>query len=184
MRLSIMFACAALAGTAFAEGPASGRLVGPGLGISWGKPGVSLTQYRADAIECGRNAAATDLAGTDPAKALVVGSRLIGNDPNATPGAVVDPMAGPAAGPDAMQNAGSTASVVQMIGPDRQIAKAGDILETALEHCLRQHGYRKFKLTSEQRHRLSKLPIGSDARHRYLHRLASDPEVLTRQAAE
>jgi hypothetical protein len=184
MRLSIAFACAVIAGAALAGVPAAARLVSPGLGISWGKPGVSLAQYRADAIKCGHDAAATDLAGTDPARALIVGSRLIDNDPNATPGAVVDPMAGPAAGPDAMQNAGSTASVDRMIGPDRQIAKAGDILESALERCLRQHGYRKFKLTSEQRHRLSKLPLGSDARHAYLHSLASNPEVLTRQAVE
>ena len=73
---------------------------------------------------------------------------------------------------------------MQMIGPERQFAKAGDILESALERCLREHGYRKFKLTSEQRHRLSKLRVGSDARHAYLHSLASDPEVLTRQATD
>jgi hypothetical protein len=182
MRLSIIAVAAACA--AAAAGPAAARLVSPGLGISWGKPGVSLAQYRADAIACGRNAAAFDLAGTDPARALVVGSRMIDNDPNATPGAVVDPMAGPAAGPDAMQNAGSTANVTRMIAPDRQIAKAGDILESALERCLRQHGYRKFKLTSEQRRRLSRLPVGSDARHAYLHSLAADPDILTRQAAD
>jgi hypothetical protein len=73
---------------------------------------------------------------------------------------------------------------MRMISPERQFAKAGDILERAVERCLSERGYRKFKLTSDQRHRLSKLPIGSDARHAYLHSLASDPEVLTRQAAD
>jgi hypothetical protein len=184
MRLSIAFACTMVTSMALAGGPAAARIASPGVGISWGKPGVSLVQYRTDAIQCGLNASGTDLTGTDPAKALIVGSRMIANDPNASPGAVVDPRAGPSAAPDAMQNAGSTASVEQMIGPDRQIAKAGDILETELERCLRQLGYRKFKLTSEQRHKLSKLPVGSDARHAYLHSLASDPDVLTRQAVK
>jgi hypothetical protein len=184
MRLSIAFACTILAGTVIAAGPAAARLVSPGRGISWGKPGVSLAQYRADAIHCGLSAYDTDLAGTDPAKALVIGSRLIDNDPDPTATAVIDPMAGPAAAPEATQNAGSTASVTQMIAPDRQIAKAGDILESALERCLRQQGYRKFKLNSEQRHRLSKLPAGSDARRAYLHSLASDPDILSRQAAD
>lgn len=167
---------------AVAAAPAAARLVSPGAGISWGKAGVSLDQYRKDAIECGRNAAATDLAGTDPAKALVIGSRLMENDPNAAAGAVVDPTAGPAAAADVVAGAGSTPGVMQMIGPERQFAKAGDILEGALERCLKTRGYRKFKLTSEQRHRLAKLPPGSDARHFYLHSLASNADVLARQA--
>jgi hypothetical protein len=184
MRLPIALACTAAAFVAVTGGPAAARLVSPGLGISWGKPGISLAQYRADAIQCGQNAAATDLAGTDPAKALVIGSRMIANDPNASPAAVVDPRAGPAASADVVGSAGSTPGVEQMIGPDRQIAKAGDILETALERCLARHGYRKFKLTGEQRRKLAKLPLGSDARHAYLHSLASDPEVLERQAVQ
>lgn len=183
MRLPILLACtAAIAG--FATGPAAARLVSPGLNVSWGKAGVTLAQYRADAIQCSQNAAGTDLSNTDPAKALVLGSRMIANDPTVGAGATVDPTAGPSAAPDALQGAGSSPSVMQMIGPDRQIAKAGDILERAEERCLRGKGYRKFKLNTEQRHRLSKLPLGSDARRAYLHSLASDPDVLTRQAVD
>ena len=63
-------------------------------------------------------------------------------------------------------------------------AKAGDIMESALEHCLKARGYRKFKLTSAQRHALAKLPVGSDARHAYLHSLASNARVLETQAAD
>jgi hypothetical protein len=184
MRFSIVIASAATFCATIAAGPAAARLVSPGLGISWGKPGVSLAQYRADAIQCGQRAAGTDLAGTDPAKALVVGSRLMENDPSVGPGAVVDPTAGPSAAADAVAGAGSSPGVMRMIGPERQFAKAGDILENALERCLREHGYSKFKLTSGQRHRLSKLPVGSDARHAYLHSLASNPDILTHQAAE
>jgi hypothetical protein len=162
---------------------AAAKLVSPGFNISWGKPGVSLDRYRQDAIECGRTAAATDLAGTDPAKAFVIGTRLMENDPTVGFGAVVDPTAGPSAGADAVAGAGSSPGVMRMIGPERQLAKAGDILESALEHCLKARGYRKFKLTGSQRHRLEKLPLGSDARHAYLHSLASNATVLETQAA-
>ena len=181
MRVSILLIASA---AAFAAAPVGARLVSPGLNISWGKPGVSLAQYRADAIACGKTAAATDLAGTDPAKALIIGSRLMENDPTDGPGASTDPTAGPSASADAVAGAGSSQGVMQMIGPERQFAKAGDILESVLERCLKEHGYRKFKLTSEQRHRLSKLPLGSDQRHAYLHSLASNPDVLNQQAAD
>jgi hypothetical protein len=180
MRRSILIACM-IAATAM---PAAARVVSPGLGVSWGKAGISLAQYRKDAIECGHSAAATDLAGTDPAKAFVVGSRLMENDPNVAPGAVTDPTADPSAAADAVAGAGSTPGVMRMIGPERQFAKAGDILEGALERCLKARGYRKFKLTSAQRHRLSKLPLGSDQRHAYLHSLASNADVLASQAAD
>jgi hypothetical protein len=182
MRRSIPIACLILC-AALAR-PAAARLVDPGAGISWGKPGVSLVQYRRDAIECGRSAASTDLAGTDPAKALVIGSRLMDNDPTVGPGAVIDPMAGPSAAADAIAGAGSSPGVMRMIGPERQFAKAGDILERALEHCLAARGYRKFKLSPAQKHRLAKLPLGSDARHAYLHSLASNAQVLETQAAD
>ena len=180
MRVSIALACGIAC--AAVSPAAAAKLVNPGAGISWGKAGISLVQYRKDAVECGRSAAATNLAGTGPAKAFVIGSRLMENDPNVAPSAVIDPTAGPAAAADAVAGARSSPSVMQMIGPERQFAKAGDILESALERCLKARGYRKFKLTSAQRHRLSKLPLGSDARHAYLHSLASDPNVLSRQA--
>src|SRR3954470_16904416 len=45
--------------------------------LSWGKPGVSYDEYRADATTCLREAAGTDLAGTEPANALVFATRQI-----------------------------------------------------------------------------------------------------------
>ena len=92
MRPALHLACAVATAAAFAASAAGARLVSPGFSISWGKAGVTLTQYRADAIACGQNAAATDLSNTDPAKALVIGSRLIGNDRNPVASPVVDPM--------------------------------------------------------------------------------------------
>jgi hypothetical protein len=138
--------------------PAEARLVGPGFSKSWGKAGVSLDQYRADAITCGREAAATDLRNSGPAKALVLASRLIENAPDIF-----------------------AASVAwQMAAPDHNIPKAGDLLQARLDRCLIARGYRLFKLTAGQRHRLSRLPTGSMARHAYLHSLASDARVLER----
>ena len=164
--------------------PAEARLVSAGIDRSWGKAGVSLAQYRADAVACGRQAAGTDLAGTDPAKALIVASRMIDNNAQPISSGAQDATQPPGATAGALDSAGTTPDAIRMIGPDRQIAKAGDILHAALDRCLSSRGYRVFRLTAEQRHRLARLPLGSDARHAYLHSLASDPQVLERQAVD
>ena len=148
--------------SALAVAPAQGRYIGPGFAKSWGKAGVSLADYRTDAVTCGRQAAALDIADSNPAKAFVLASRQIDNAPD------ID----------------TVAEAMRIASPERNFLKVGDMLEAAIERCLTARGYHKFKLTSEQRHRLSKLQVGSDARHAYLHSLASDPEVLTRQAAD
>ncbi|MDB5721642.1 MAG: hypothetical protein JWP15_2260 [Alphaproteobacteria bacterium] len=164
--------------------PAHAKLVSAGPGVSWGKAGVSLDQYRSDSIACGRQAANYDLTGSDPARALAVASKIIDNQANAGPPAVQDATQPPGAAMDALGMAGATPSAVQMVGPDRQIAKAGDLIKTALDNCLAGRGYREFRLTGEQKRKLSKLPVGSDARHAYLHSLASNPTVLENQAIQ
>ncbi|MDB5693407.1 MAG: hypothetical protein JWO81_2470 [Alphaproteobacteria bacterium] len=148
--------------SALAAIPAQARYVSAGYDKSWGKVGVSLAAYRGDAVACGRQAASLDLAGSDPARALVLASRLIDNAPDVE----------------------TASDAMRIASPERNFLKAGDLLQAALERCLTQRGYRRFKLTSGQRHRLSELPIGSDARHAYLHSLASNPDVLTRQAVD
>jgi hypothetical protein len=158
MRIAIVAICL----SAVVAAPASARYVGPGAAKSWGKPGVSLAGYRDDAVACGRQAAALDVAGSDPARALVLASRMIDNAPDVATVA------------DAMRTASA----------ERNFLKVGDMLQAELDRCLAGRGYHKFKLTSGQRHRLAKLPLGSDARHVYLHSLASDPDVLARQAAD
>ena len=151
---------AAIAVSAFVAAPAAARYVGPGRDKSWGKPGVTLADYRADAVTCGRQAAALDVADSSPAKAFVLASRLIDNAPD-------------------LERVGVA---MQIASPERNFLKVGDMLQAALERCLTARGYHKFKLTSAQRHRLARLAPGSDERHAYLHSLASDPEVLARQA--
>jgi hypothetical protein len=168
--------------------PANARAVSPSAAktfrSSWGKAGVSFADYRADAIACGEEASAMDLAGSDPARALAAASRLMESEPNAAPAAVRDSTQAPGAAIDSLALAGAAPSAQQMVGPDRQIAKAGDLMRTRLERCLAGRGYHAFKLTGEQRKALSKLPVGSDARHAFLHRLGSDPDVLSRQGID
>src|SRR4051794_2749202 len=119
--------------------PASARYVGPGTSKSWGKADVSLVEYRTDAITCGQQAAALDVGGSGPAEALVLASRMIENAPDVA----------------------AAADARRIASPERNFLKVGDMLEAELERCLTAHGYQKFKLTSEQRRRLAKLPIGS-----------------------
>lgn len=161
--------------------PAGAKMVSAGMDKSWGKAGVSFAQYRADGLACAHKAADTNLAGSDPARALVIASRLIDNDPTVGAGPTADPISSAQAGADVVGMAGSSASTVQAIGPQRQILKAGDILKARLESCLAERGYVKFKLTGEQRKHLRGLREGSDARRAYLHSLASDADVLARQ---
>ena len=149
--------------------------------LSWGKPGVSYADYRADATACLREAAGTDLTGTEPANALVLASRRIETvltrdfTPMVSGGSVpvFDPVINTV---NAVQQARIAAR------PDLRIRQARDILQGRLDHCLEQHGYRRFRLTDEQRRRLNHYPLRQPERQAYLHSLASDPQVLASQA--
>lgn len=163
-------------------GTAGAKMVSAGMDRSWGKPGVSFATYRAEGLACAREAAATDLTSTDPARALVIASRLIDNDPTVVAGPTMDPTASAQGGASLPTSA--AAGIVQNIGPGRQILKAGDILKGRLEACLTRLGYTKFKLTRVQRKQLHSLAEGSEARRLYLHRLASDPDILAHQALD
>lgn len=154
----MLLACAAAAALSAA---AEARLVGPGRSVSWGKPGVSLEAYRTDAVTCGRQAASLDLRDTGPAQSLVLASRLIENATD-------------------VESAGVA---MWIASPERNIGKAGDMMKAALDQCLIEKGYRQFRLSDAQRRKLTKLPTGSLERHAYLHSLASNPEILSRQAA-
>ena len=158
--MHILFAAAGAA--ALLASPAQARLVGPGHDKSWGKAGVSLEDYRADAVACGREAAAIDLKDSGPARALVIASRLMDNATDFY----------------------SASEAMRIAGLAHNIPKVGDMMQAKLDQCLIDRGYRQFRLTDEQRHRLARLPTGSMERHSYLHSLASDPRVLDHQAAD
>jgi hypothetical protein len=156
------FAMTSLLGASLILGgsPASAGRVGPGYEISWGKAGVSLEDYWIDSSECAHQAAAIDLTGTNPARALVIASRMMDNQ----------------------NDFGDIQWAVRLAAPEIQWNRAATILRDGLEQCLTERGYVKFKLTKGQARHLKKLEAGSLERRQYLHGLASDSAVLKAQA--
>jgi hypothetical protein len=158
--LNIATCLAAATALGLAATPAAATRVTAGYQTSWGKAGVSLEEYWVDASLCGHQAAATDLTDSDPAKALVLASRMIDN----------------------YSDYEDIALAEQVASPEIQWNRAATILQRSLERCLMERGYVKFRLTKSQAHRLKKLKTGSLERRQYLYSLASDPDVLAAQA--
>src|SRR4051812_28772173 len=132
--------------------------------LTWGKPGVSFEDYRADATACLRAAVATDLTGTEPAEALALASRRIETAMNTDPWSV--------------------AEVTDMARPDLRIREARDIIQARLNECLVAHGYHRFRLTDAQRRQLNHFGMAQPERQVYLHSLASDPQILANQSVD
>ena len=156
---------------------------------SWGKAGVTLTQYRQDALYCGLRGYYTDISQTDDAKAFVKASKQLDA---VTSGGASAPMTvdSSATGPNTTnsvdqlaQYAATQQHIVESIRPDERFKSIKKTLVSTDEECLAGRGYSKFALTDEQRKALSKLKDGSDARRAYLYSLASDPEILQNQRA-
>ena len=138
---------------------------------SWGKAGVSLDQYREDAVMCGRQAYSLDVSDTPAAKALVRASSLIENLPSNINETALQPVSGVEAITMAVQGA----------RPEQRFREIAVLQKSTLEKCLTSLGYVRFRLTEEQRGHLSKLHAGTPERHAYLHSLASDPKILSTQ---
>ena len=154
---------------------------------SWGKAGVSFDDYRSDATFCVREAAATDLTGTEPANALVLASRRMaaGETNDYTPGiggANGTSSATITGGFDPMIEAANRMQQERIAArPDLRIRQAREIMQRRLDHCLAGRGYHRFRLTDDQRRRLRHFPERAAERQTYLHSLASDPQVLAAQ---
>jgi hypothetical protein len=158
MRRTLSIA-AALAAALPAQSASANR-IGPGYETSWGKAGVSLEQYWVDSATCGHQAAGVDLTGSDPAKALILASRILENQ----------------------NGLEDIAQATRIAAPEIQWNRAATILRRQLEQCLTERGYIKFKMTKSQARHLRKLEVGSLERREYLYSLASDPAVLEAQA--
>jgi adhesin HecA-like repeat protein len=148
------------AALALASSPALADRIGPGHKKSWGKSGVSLEQYWIDSAECAHTADATDLEGTDPARALVIASRMIDNQ----------------------NGVGDVQGALRIAAPEIQWQRAATIMKAHLEACLVDRGYVKFQLTDGQYRMLERHEAGTLERRIYLHSLASDPDVLATQS--
>jgi hypothetical protein len=140
---------------------------------SWGKPGVTLDQYRTDASECGHVGGNMDVSNTEAAGVFKRATReLETNEAGLTT----------AQGPAVLDVVISSARVVEGTRPKERIQDVKGVMVGAVEKCLVSRGYVKFWLTPKQRERLGHLKIGSDARRLYLYRLAKNPDILESQS--
>ena len=169
----------AFAGTGFLAIAATAAAASPVRDIesSWGKANVSLAEYRQDAGICAAGAIATDISGTEAAQRLAKASqrldRIYDSASMYNPGAAGISFGNPYH---------EVPSVLRAYRVEENFEQIRQWQVAVLEGCLEGLGYRKFALTADQRARLKKLPLRSERRRAYLHSLASDPEVLSRQA--
>ncbi len=124
---------------------------------SWGKPGVSFEQYRADSVECAKIGYFRDVSQDEPAKRFIRGFETADNGLNQAGSPNIDIW---------------TDSILR-VRPDRQKRLLHGIQVNDVERCLGRKGYRKFGLTAGEAKMLAAYPRGSEARHRYLHTLAT-----------
>jgi hypothetical protein len=143
---------------------------------SWGKPGVSPGEYHLDASICASEAMAMDISQTAPAKRLAKASREL--DTIYETASMYNPGA---AGISFGNPYHQVPSVLQAYRVDESFKEIRKWQIAVLEGCLKGLGYRQFALTEDQRRRLKKLPLRTDRRRAYLHSLARDPLVLSRQ---
>ncbi|KQM97629.1 hypothetical protein [Sphingomonas sp. Leaf25] len=178
-RLALATLC--LSGSALAADPPRG---------SWGRAGVSLDQYRTDAVECGRAGLSTDVSQMKAVKTLITASRqldsVLTNQPSG--GGAAPPPSSSGAGmleidPVALNTAQQVARITEGANPRARFREVRTALQTTTDQCLTGKGYVRFTLTRDQREHLEALRRGTPERHAYLHALASDPDVLARQRA-
>lgn len=155
---------------------------------SWGKPGVSLAEYRRDAIECGRSGYYLDVSQTEAASVFKDASRQLESNEaslQSTASFMSDPNPGvrQSAMTSVMTMVARSAHIVEGARPKERMQQVGTLMQGTVDDCLRSRGYVRFKLTRAQRNRLQQLHHGSPARHDYLFRLSADPAVLSAQAA-
>jgi hypothetical protein len=153
---------------------------------SWGKAGVSLAQYRQDALDCALKGHYLDISQTDDAKAFVKASRQLdtvtsgASAPNTT-GASSTGAASTDSMDQMIQYANQQQHIVESVRPEERFHSIKQRLVDRTGQCLSNRGYSKFRLTDDQRHRLRKLKFGSEERRVYLYNLGSNPTVLQTQ---
>lgn len=141
---------------------------------SWGKPGVSLYDYQVDANVCANAALSLDVAEHPATRQLIRASAMLDSAYDQVGRLPPNAMGQIGIGPD-------TNWLRDVYRVDRNFYHIKGMMLDVLEGCLVGLGYKEFALTDEQRARLGKLRQGSQQRRAYLHSLASDPNVLSRQ---
>lgn len=155
--------------------------------LSWGKPGVSIDQYRTDSISCGRAGYYMDVSNTEAAHVFKDATgQLTANESALTSAAMVAADGPPperiVAAMEVADIANRSNHIVDSTRPKERMKEVGALMQTKVDDCLKDRGYMRFKLTSEQRRHLERLHLGSVERHEYLYQLATNPAVLKAQA--
>ena len=171
--ISVLLALAAL----LAGSPAAAE---PKPVDSWGRPGVAYETYRNDSLECGLAGYYADVSQTEQAQAFVRATRQMEGADNAN---YVAPGASAAQTMDGVIiQARQYEQIRRGIRPEKQAKDLKRGMEAVVQDCLKERGYIAFRLTDEQRQRLSQLDKGSDERREFLYSLASNPDILDAQA--
>jgi len=157
--------------------------------VSWGKPGVSIEQYRRDAVECGRAGYYLDVSETEAAHVFKAATGQLQANEASLPSLAMLAGDGPpeerrAAALEVGDIVGRSAHIVDATRPQERIKAVGTLMQGTVDDCLRQRGYIRFRLTEAQRKQLGRLHLGSPARHAYLYELATNPAVLKDQATQ
>ena len=186
---------AALAAAALLATPAP-LAAAPAPEFSWGKTGITIEQYRRDAVECGRKGYYRDVSGTNAARIFRNASHQIDavSDSGGATVSMWDTRSLDSGGGTSL-NARVEQAPVQLVErsqrvgrlvagtrPEKRMAEVRVYLEEAVTTCLTERGYSRFRLTREQRAKLRHLHLGSPERHAFMFSLASNPEVLAKQA--
>ena len=159
---------------------------------AWGKKDVSMLDYRTDAGQCAV-LAVTTTPDANAAKSAggISGSNAGIPDSSGVSGSATSVSAG---------NSGASGNTSTLSGSLYSDSVFADFVNRAamqqrtqemsaqlarydlLRSCLSTRGYTEFELSRAQRAELARLPPGSDARRIYLHKLGTDPLVLSRQS--
>jgi hypothetical protein len=147
---------------------------------SWGKEGVSMLDYQTDSILCATlaeraeadNGAKTagGINGSNNSAAGGVASGSAGSQGGGSMGSLGGGTYRETASPDLVNRAAN-----QHQSREMQLKQAR---MDALRSCLVGRGYTEFELTDEERAKVDSLAPGSDARHKYLYSLGTNPEIL------
>jgi len=163
--MKVRLILSAALGLALATSPA-GALKVKKRDESWGKPGVSLAQYRADAVECANITYGAPIV-LHPLPAMGAGW-----------GAFVPVSLASKLTPGTVQI--YTTTLVEGVKHAAWM-DVSEQLQVVLDQCLQDKGYSRFRLTADQMERLDRLRKMSPERLQYLYSLGSDARILGAQ---
>jgi hypothetical protein len=154
-----------LAAAALAATPASA--VGKNKNVSWGKPGISFADYRADALQCANRAYGVQVS-MKPYGPSATG--LLGGVMPAAIWLKLTPGSIPVYSTDYVDGY-EHAALLDTI----------EQLQAVVDTCLAGKGYHRFRLNSAQMEELHRLRMGTPERAQFLHGLGSNGQVLAAQ---